>query len=347
MDSLTEQNREIYNEFLNYWTIEKIEKMSLSEYVSIGNRDTLCQWLETKTRELGSIKGINSSKFGIYKRSNTTKKPQKLVNDKEYSWQRYYSNSNKSEAFNNIKKEILQIINYAQIGNFKGIDELHLTVFVKWKIAFLFSNERLIPIFKKEVLLKIAKHYGLIPNRHTTIAEIQELMIANKPAHYSIYEFSEKLYNQFGRDQKKSPSSNRKRISRKSTNIRNTNSQLRKGSSTYIASQKHNQLQQALYNRLVKLYGKKCVFMEGNYVDIKVILEDEILLYEVKSASYASDCIKSALGQILSYSFREEDKRKIKLIVAGHYRPNDDEKTFISYINKNLKLNFSYESIDL
>lgn len=75
MENNTELSREILNEFLERWDIKTIQSMKLEQYVSVGDKDTFCQWLETKTRALGSIKGINSSKFGIYKRSDPNAKP--------------------------------------------------------------------------------------------------------------------------------------------------------------------------------------------------------------------------------------------------------------------------------
>jgi len=98
---------------------------------------------------------------------------------------------------------------------------------------------------------------------------------------------------------------------------------------------------------LIAKYGKENVSMEENFVDIKVVQPNKIYLYEVKSSAYASDYIREALGQILSYAHRDSDKRPKQLIVAGQYKPNDDEVEFINFVRKNLKLNFSYESVDL
>lgn len=350
METRTEICRDILYDFLDRWTIENIEQMTLKQYVSVGDKDTFCQWLETRTRELGSIKGLNSSKFGIYKRGDKTKIPKRLANDNEYSWQKYYSENDRNEAFKNIKDEIRNIIKFAENGQFEKIDDLHLTQFVKWKIAYLYSNERLIPIFKKDALVKIANHFGLKANYWTPISEIQRSMIANKPSHLSIYEYSEQLYDEFGRNKKDNKAKKRvkaKRITRRPATARNIGTQIRRGATTYIAMQKHNQLQEALKQTLIKKYGGKNVVLEENYVDIKVTLKDKILLYEVKPSAYASDCIREALGQIISYSQREKDKREKQLVVAGQYKPNEDEIEFIKYIKKNLKVSFEYENIDL
>jgi hypothetical protein len=349
MENRTDICREILYDFLDRWTVDKVKQMTLDQYVSIRDKDTFCQWLETRTRKLGSIKGINSSKFGIYKRGDKSKKPKRLHNDNDYSWQKFYSDSDRNEAFKNIKNEILQIIDNAESGQFEQIDRLHLTQFVRWKIAYLYSNERLIPIFKKEVLVKIATHFGLAANYRTPNSEIQRVMIANKPAHLSIYEYSEELYEKFGRDDEKKAKARetQRRTSRRAATGKNTGTQMRRGTTTYVATQKHNILQETLKNKLVAKYGEKNVSMEKNFVDIKVVQPDKIYFYEVKSSAYASDCIREALGQILSYAHRDDDGKPKHLIIAGQYKPNDDEVDFISYVKENLKLNFDYESIDL
>jgi hypothetical protein len=348
METRTEICRGILFDFLDKWTVENVEAMTLKQYVSVGDKDTFCQWLETRTSELGSIKGTISIKFGIYKRSDKSKKSKRFANDNEYTWQKYYSANNRNEAFKNIKGEILKIIEYAQSGQFGKIDNLHLTQFVKWKIACLYSNERLIPIFKKDTLVKIANHFGINANYWTPISEIQRVMIANKPTHLSIYDYSDQLYDLFGRNKKiTKPRNTRKRGTRQGTTIRNTETQVRRGTTTHFAIQKHNLLQKALYNKLIKKYGEKNVVLEENYVDVKVTLKDKILLYEVKSSAYACDCIREALGQIMSYSQREKDKRDKQLIVAGQYLPNEDEIEYIHYVKKNLKIPFTYENIDI
>jgi hypothetical protein len=347
LENNTELSREILSEFLDRWDVEEIKSMKLEQYVSVGDKNTFCQWLETKTKALGSIKGINSSKFGIYKRSDPNAKPKNLVNDNIYSWQRYYG-ENRREAFQNVKAEILKIIDYSEKGDFEKIDDLHLTLFVKWKIAYLYSNERLIPIFKKAVLHKIAEQYGLTVNRKTKTSEIQNLIIANKPSHLSIYQFADLLYEKFGRENSKTTNTGKKRkTKRKGTKSRNSSKQNRKGSISYIAEQKHNKIQEALQNRLEKQYGKDNVVLEENYVDIKVKLEKEIHFYEVKSLAFASDCIREGLGQIMSYMQKDDDDRAKLLFIAGQYAPNQDENEYLNFVKKKLKIDFDYVSVEL
>jgi hypothetical protein len=342
--------KDLLNAFLERWTVDNVRHMTLQEYVGVGNRDTFCQWVETKTRMLGSIKGFSSIKFGIYERKNPSKKPKNYQNDDKYSWRKNYG-ANRKEAFENVKRDILRIIDLAERGKFKEIDSIPLHDFFKWKVAFLYSNERLIPIYKREVLNKIAKHFGLSVNNDTTVSEIQDVMVSNKPAHLNVYEFMRKLYSQFGdakdKDEIVGRGRGEKRSTRKAATTRNTDTQSRKGGRSYIADQKHNKIQLSLMKKLIGQYQKENVILEKNFVDVKVIQPDCIHLYEVKSHSYASDCMADALGQILWYAFNDSDTRPKKLFVVGQYEPTNNDKRYINFIKQNLKLDIDYCPIGL
>lgn len=347
----TNELSELLNQFLDRWTLEDVEKMTLQEYVGLGNKDTFCQWVETKTRMLGSIKGMSSIKFGIYERRDSIKKPKIYKNDDKYSWLLSYGDS-REVAFNNIKKDIIKIIQLSEIGKFDHIDNIQLPDLFKWKVAFLYSNERLIPIFKREVLLRIGNHFGL-PATNKTISGIHNLMILNKPANLDVYKFMIHLYNQFGERKHKEEvnkqpnTSPNRRTKRRPATSRNIGSQRRKSPRSYVAEQKHNKIQVALEILLKNEYGKENVILEENYVDIKVVQPNHISLYEVKSSSYASQCIKEALGQILFYSSNDTDCRPKKHIIVGQYPATKNDENYIDFIKNNLSLDFEYINVEI
>jgi len=344
--------KELLDEFLDRWTIENVQNLTLQEYVGLGNKDTFCQWVETKTRMLGSIKGLTSIKFGIYERKDPTKKPKNYKNDDKYSWLQGYGDSRKT-AFENTKRDIIKIIELSEVGKFYKIDSILLPDLFKWKVAFLYSNERLIPIYKRDVLFKIANHFGLKTDRNTTISEIQNSMMLNKPAYLNVYEFMRQLYDQFGENEDKkeivgaSKRKGQRRITRRATSSRNTSTQTRTVTRSYVAEQKHNKIQEALEALLIKEYGKENVILEENFVDIKLIQPEYISFYEVKSSSYASECIKEALGQILLYSLNDTDKRPKKHIVVGQYPATDNDTKYIDFLKRNLKLEFEYQNVEI
>lgn len=349
----TDELEELLDEFLNRWQIEDVEKMTLQEYVSVKNKDTFCQWIETKTRVLGSIKGMTSIKFGIYERKDPNEKPKYYVNDNKYSWLRAYG-SNRNEVFEKVKKDVLEVIRLSVNGQFEKIDGIILPDLFKWKIAFLYSNERLIPIYKRDALFAIARHYGLKTNSGTKISEIQEVMIANKPSDKNIYDYMIELSNRFikggekGLEERKSGNEKRNtKVTRQASTRRNTQSHKRTINRSYIVEQKHNKIQEALKRKLVKEYGKENVLLEENYVDVKLIQPNYIGLYEVKSSSYASECVREALGQILFYSYHDQDKRTKKIYVVGQYPANEQDYGYIEYVKDKLKLDFEYLNVEL
>lgn len=349
----TEEKRNILHEFLERWPESAVKTMALSDYVSVGDKDTFTYWVETRTRPLGSIHGWDSIKFGIYRRSRPEKLNQNHKNDSEYTWMARFGN-NRKEVFEAVKQDILNIIKAATSGNFAVIDNLQLPNLFKWKVASLYSNERIVPIFKQAVLLKIAAAYRLKADWNTKLSVIHELLINNKPAGQDIYSYMEGLYKIYGSDKDKERMSSpapgnslapKPPRTRKPSTTKNTAPQVRSGTGSYIARQKHNELQEALKQKLIEKHGKDAVSMEENWVDVRLVLKNEIVFYEVKSASYASDCIEQALGQVLGYIFNDRDTRKKRIVVVGPYPPNESDKNFIAYIKSLLNIEFDYQSL--
>lgn len=196
------EQRLLYNDFLYRWPIEKLTEMQLQDYVGIDNPDTFSQWIETKTRILGSIKGMTAIKFGIYQRKDPNKTFKAHNNDEKYSWLKVYG-VDRNHAFEEIKKEIIEIANFSKDGRFDLIDQTKLPDFFKWKVAFLYSEERLIPIYKREVLLEIAESYGLQTSLNTKVSEIQKLMMAKKPRLLDVYDFMKQLDEKFNTDKRR------------------------------------------------------------------------------------------------------------------------------------------------
>jgi hypothetical protein len=205
METKLQKCREILDKFLQEWPLDRVKKMDLVDYVDTDNPETFCQWIETRTRQLGSIKGHFSNKFGIYKRKNPDEQPSTLISDSVYSWLPYYGKT-RAEAFQNVKQDIINIIVAAQHGNFGEIDNIHLNHLVKWKIAFLYSNEKLVPVFKKNVLWNIAEYQGLKNTRELPIAQLQSFIFDNKPPNKNIYQYSADLFHEFGQEKNEEPS---------------------------------------------------------------------------------------------------------------------------------------------
>lgn len=152
--SFVNKHQQLWNDFLRRWPRENLNQLTLEQYVSVNDQDTFTYWLETKTRELGSIQGNTSAKFGIYKRNGDGKEQSGIGHGDVYTWRTRYGN-NESEVFNYVKSVLIQISQAAYEGNLAEIDKINFAPLIKWKIAFLYQNQDspvLINTFSKSML---------------------------------------------------------------------------------------------------------------------------------------------------------------------------------------------------
>jgi hypothetical protein len=98
---------------------------------------------------------------------------------------------------------------------------------------------------------------------------------------------------------------------------------------------------------LTAKYGSDCIKLEENYVDVKLIEREYITFFEVKSSSFASECVKEALGQLLLYSLNDTDKRLKKHVVVGQYPVNENDLQYIDFLKRNLRLEFDYLNVEI
>lgn len=338
--------------FLERWPISKVEEMKLSEYVNVGNPETFVQSVETYTRRLGSIKGQGSIKFGIYKRKNKRKLPKRFNYDNEYNWDRKFG-KNRNAAFKNIKSMILNTIKAANNYEFSKIEDIPFNPLFKWKIASLYSGLRICPIFKRETLWQSAKKFDNDIEKDSPYYILHEILIENKPAGISPLQFADELYNEVSEaknsgNKKTKPqrAKGRKGINKDNGDDRGKKKkQKRKGFSSYEANQKHDFLRDYLAQQLREKYGSTYVEVEENYVDVKLKLKNEIVFYEIKTASYVDECFKQGLGQVIGYVYRDEDKRKKKIKIASDCELTSNEKVYIKFLQKLINLPIDYEQI--
>lgn len=190
-------NSNILKQFLNEWPLQKLKKMTIEEYTNL-EKTSFCYWLEAKTNDLGSIWGGSSYKFGIYKRQGTkTDRRNGYSSDGDYAWVSKYGN-HRETAFKTVKELIVKIAECADKGEFKKVDAIDIGDAYKWKIAFLYSNEKLLPIYKKEALEIGAESLEL--SRNLSMGELQLQLMAKKDINESIYDYSNRLWDMYSVD---------------------------------------------------------------------------------------------------------------------------------------------------
>lgn len=153
---------QLWHEFRKVWPVDRVRLMTLPEYSSAGKKDTFTYWIESKLDKLGSIWGGSSFKFGIYSRNDKGPKENiggRIYSDK-YGWMRKYGDT-ESEAFENVKIQILDTIEAAQNGEVDKIHFVDLGTAYKYKIAFHYQNSLEKPvclnIFSRNVLEAASK----------------------------------------------------------------------------------------------------------------------------------------------------------------------------------------------
>lgn len=160
-------------------------------------------------------------------------------------------------------------------------------------------------------------------------------------------ELINELFNDYKNASSSSVRQKIKRRKRKAATDKNILGQKRKGSDGYVTNSRHNQIQQLFKEHLETTFGKDKVQIEENNVDIKLFQQDSITFYEVKPYSFAEDCIRSGLGQLLSYIFFDTDKREKIIKIVGPYPPDKDEQDFIDFLKRTLIIPFEYECFNI
>lgn len=188
-------------EFLKEWPKEKIKNITLEEYTNLDRETSLAYWLEKKTENTGSIWGGSAFKFGIYKRKNTNDFVEKDIykTDGIYAWYSKYGDS-KEEAFEKIKDFISKIVDASINKRFQEIDDIDWGDSLKWKLAFLYSTDSLVPVFKREVLQRASESTGLKNAKKRKISELQNHLIKIKEEGVPTLEFAHQIWSQFNLD---------------------------------------------------------------------------------------------------------------------------------------------------
>lgn len=192
-----QDRRLLYRQFQETFPIESLKDMTLDEYTNLDKASSFCYWLESKTSELGSIWGGSAYKFGIFKFNNTPIDNNSMYShDESYSW---YSRLGKTaaEAFASVKNTIVEIAQSAQRSDWTKIEDIEsgkvLWPVTIWKIAFLYSNERLLPIYDKDGwLVPLAEHFGLSAAKKSSRAELYEYLLSQK-GDKDLYAFYDEL----------------------------------------------------------------------------------------------------------------------------------------------------------
>lgn len=193
MDNIELDRDKIYEEFNNKFPLEKLRKLTLEEYTNTERSNSFCYWVEKKTEILGSIWGGSAYKFGIFKIGGRIKGRKGTLSDNKYAWYSKYGQS-REEAYKNIHSNIIRLVEAVQNGNFEEIDSIDLGDAYKWKIAFLYSNKKLLNIYLPEAIVYLASRYDGNFNINSPISEMQQVILSNCDSKKSIWQTGDELW---------------------------------------------------------------------------------------------------------------------------------------------------------
>ncbi len=132
--------------FLEKFSLDYIDTMPIENYV-IGkdNKNSFCYMIENVFYYFGDIRGKTPAytKYVIY--WNKRDKKYKF-GDKRTKRRRFFGSS-KDEIYSRVKEEIKNIIIASKNDDYKAIAENHLNPQFKNKIAYLYNNNKQIPIY--------------------------------------------------------------------------------------------------------------------------------------------------------------------------------------------------------
>lgn len=197
MNYSSNELRNIRKRFLNVWPIDRIENLTIDEYC-IGDKENFgsnfCYWVERVTRDLGSIFGVPAFKFGIFKNPEKEKyRYSAYKSDGKYSWKVEFGDTPK-KAFRSIKQNLISVVKNTISGNFSNIDEIDLVNIFKWKVAYLYSDEKLFPAFSTDFIKYTADYldYEYNPER---LSEFYTYAVKKMPVNETIYEYNHRLWS--------------------------------------------------------------------------------------------------------------------------------------------------------
>lgn len=195
---------QVYEDFQKEFPIESLTELPLEKYTNLKKTDSFCYWVESKTYCLGSIWGGTSYKFGIYEYNKRPDNPVVVTEDDRYAWYTKYNATSKGDAYRIVLDSIVRIAKAAKSGDFQEIDKEDYAIsgVYKWKIAFLYADFRLIPIFKKEMLVDVTKALGLEDSKSKSVSELQGFIMKEK-GEQDLFEYYDYLLSLINPDENK------------------------------------------------------------------------------------------------------------------------------------------------
>jgi 5-methylcytosine-specific restriction endonuclease McrBC GTP-binding regulatory subunit McrB len=190
------ESKKLYESFLNEFPLVRLNNLTIEEYTNLNKSDSFCYWVETKLRKLGSIQGSTSYKFGIYEFNKKPREDSGYSHDEKYAWCSKYGSDSKS-AYESILSNLVKIAECAQVGDFEAVDSIDMSNMFKWKIAFLYSDYKLLNVFSEDGIRYLSKKFGMENTEKATFSQMYKYLLEQKGDEEGILEYSAKIWNEW------------------------------------------------------------------------------------------------------------------------------------------------------
>lgn len=196
--SISASTSSTWKYLVEHFTPEYIEnRMEMQEYVvGFGSSNkSFCYLVEVDLKELGDIRGANSSEFGLWYGTHGKDKRKQYRATKRAPF-----NGDVNHAFSEIKKALAKLIREAQqLQEFEDLESI-LNGMFKYKIMYLYNPEIMLPSFVLKDLQYFERKLEIIESN--SYEEAQKQLLHFKKSNYpdfSNHEFMIFLYKMFGK----------------------------------------------------------------------------------------------------------------------------------------------------
>jgi len=140
------------------FNLERLSTMQLDDYVEgKGSKVSFCYLIEFGMQCLGQIRGsFANSKFVIHYSEEI----------QDYSFQTGKFGSNIDDIFNNVKNEIIKLINAGNDDDLESLENNKLSPMFRGKIYYVYYPEKTLPVYNEDHIDFFMKNMGICFNKN-------------------------------------------------------------------------------------------------------------------------------------------------------------------------------------
>lgn len=182
-----EQLEKLRQIFVNKFTPERIATLTKEEYVQgFGDKTTFCYQIENTLQGLGDIHGSIAKKFALY----FSEKNKKYITTKRFG-------VTEDECMENIKKELLNLINIGQSGDYQKICKSKFAPLFRGKILATYYPDKYLNIFSDNHLKNFLKILNIPFKEKEDVIYKQNKLLEWKKSQPKLKDLSPYLFMKF------------------------------------------------------------------------------------------------------------------------------------------------------